>query len=35
VIGLLAVLAYIALGVVAVALDGRHRCGSFRAWWEA
>jgi len=33
-IGLIAVLAYIAIGMVLCAIDGRIRCKSFRAWWQ-
>lgn len=32
-VGLLAVLAYLLVNVAALALDGRRRYGTFRAWW--
>jgi hypothetical protein len=34
-IGLLAVLLYIALNVALLALDGRRRYGSFAGWWRS
>jgi hypothetical protein len=33
-LGLIAVLAYIALGAILCAIDGRIRTGSFRVWWS-